>query len=196
MRLVYGSENATLAARELGVTRHRPSATPRWAAGWEVAGLARVRRVARSRHWSWRVLRLHATLIVLVASFVILANWQWRRALSGHELSWAYAFEWPLFIIYAFVLWHRLVLDEVRGTERSKRRRFSTSFLDERRRRRAIDLERRGREEDAARARYNEYLESIASANAPSTSRDSPEAALSGEALEKPPGLLKAHPEV
>ncbi len=55
---------------------------------------------------------LHAVIVVLVPAFIFLAWWQVDRALSGNELSWAYAFEWPLFAGYAVYMWWRLLHDD------------------------------------------------------------------------------------
>jgi DNA-binding transcriptional regulator of glucitol operon len=52
-----------------------------------------------------------------VASFVgmlWLGDWQFRRAMSGNGLSWAYTFEWPLFAVFAVVFWAKTVRDEFR----------------------------------------------------------------------------------
>jgi hypothetical protein len=43
-----------------------------------------------------------------------LGDWQFRRAMSGNGLSWAYTFEWPLFAVFAVVFWARTVRDEFR----------------------------------------------------------------------------------
>jgi len=64
------------------------------------------------RTWlSGRALVLHMTVVVVVASFCLLARWQVNRALSGNTLSWAYAFEWPFFALYAIYMWWRLLHD-------------------------------------------------------------------------------------
>jgi hypothetical protein len=43
-----------------------------------------------------------------------LGDWQFRRAMSGNGLSWAYTFEWPLFAIFAVVFWAKTIRDEFR----------------------------------------------------------------------------------
>jgi len=43
-----------------------------------------------------------------------LGDWQFRRAMLGNGLSWAYTFEWPLFAGFAIVFWARTVRDEFR----------------------------------------------------------------------------------
>ncbi len=37
---------------------------------------------------------------------------EFRRALGGNALSWAYVFEWPLLGGYAVYMWHKLRQDE------------------------------------------------------------------------------------
>jgi hypothetical protein len=43
-----------------------------------------------------------------------LGDWQFRRAMEGNGLSWAYTFEWPLFAGFGIVFWARTVRDEFR----------------------------------------------------------------------------------
>ncbi|HEX5542807.1 MAG TPA: hypothetical protein VFX60_14795 [Micromonospora sp.] len=61
-----------------------------------------------TREWIAR----HVVMVVLVASFLGLAWWQISRAAAGNSLSWAYAFEWPVFAAFVVFLWFR----EVRQT--------------------------------------------------------------------------------
>jgi DNA-binding transcriptional regulator of glucitol operon len=72
----------------------------------------------RSRWSSGRALTLHLTVLVVVSAFALLARWQVHRALSGNTLSWAYAFEWPFFALYAIYMWWKLLHD----TEENERR--------------------------------------------------------------------------
>ncbi len=113
--------------------------------------------MARSRLLTWRILRLHLALVVCVVAFGLLANWQFRRALGGNELSWAYAIEWPLFIVYAFVLWRRLLLDELGVSGRTPRGHLPRPFV-----RWAAARARRATLRDIAqeeaRQSYNDYL--------------------------------------
>lgn len=112
------------------------------------------------RRWlKLRVLRLHLALVACTAAFAVLADWQIHRALSGNTLSWAYAFEWPLFIVYAWVLWWRLVADELGFVSRHQHRLPLVGLFVERRARR---VESRREEEDEELARYNAYLASLA----------------------------------
>ena len=51
---------------------------------------------------------LAVLVLVLVPAFLALGWWQVTRALGGNSLSWAYAFEWPLFAVYLVYMWRRL----------------------------------------------------------------------------------------
>jgi len=64
------------------------------------------------RWWSGRAIALHVTVVVSVVAFALLARWQVHRALSGNSLSWAYAFEWPFFALYAVYMWWKLLRDD------------------------------------------------------------------------------------
>lgn len=74
-------------------------------AGW-------VRRFL-TRTWLVR----HVVLVLAVAVCVALAVWQFDRALAGNMLSYAYAVEWPVFGVFAILLWVR----EIRLTLRADR---------------------------------------------------------------------------
>ncbi|HUY07757.1 MAG TPA: hypothetical protein VMU99_10910 [Acidimicrobiales bacterium] len=119
--------------------------------------------MARSRLFSWRILRLHLALTFCVVAFVLLANWQFRRALGGNTLSWAYAIEWPLFTVYAFVLWRRLLLDELGVTHGKgpRQRRFLFRPYASWAKSHSERTHQRDIEQEAARQRYNDYLGSI-----------------------------------
>jgi hypothetical protein len=67
---------------------------------------------------------MHVTLLVLLPTFALLTNWQFRRAYDGNTLSWAYTFEWPLFAGYAIYVWWQLIHDDpVALTRRHEARR-------------------------------------------------------------------------
>ncbi|GAA4165551.1 hypothetical protein GCM10022251_51750 [Phytohabitans flavus] len=51
----------------------------------------------------------------LVAGFMALGWWQISRAAGGNTLSWAYAFEWPLFAAFVVFIWVREVRLTLRG---------------------------------------------------------------------------------
>lgn len=67
-----------------------------------------------SRFLTRRWLLVHAALIVVCTAFGFLAWWQIGRAAGGNALSWAYAFEWPLFALCAIALWIREIREELR----------------------------------------------------------------------------------
>jgi hypothetical protein len=70
--------------------------TPRW-------------RVLLTPRWlSW-----HLFAFAAVAGMIWLGDWQFRRALSGNALSWAYTFEWPIFAIFGVVFWVKTIRDEL-----------------------------------------------------------------------------------
>jgi hypothetical protein len=53
-------------------------------------------------------------VVLAIWGMLWLGDWQFRRAMSGNGLSWAYTFEWPLFAGFAVVFWARTVRDEFR----------------------------------------------------------------------------------
>ena len=93
-----------------------------------------------------RALRLHVTVIVLLVSFGLLARWQIARAVGGNGLSWAYAFEWPLFAIYAVYIWWRILHDH--APAKHPRRRSSRSMA-------------RDAHAEAELTEYNAYLAAL-----------------------------------
>jgi hypothetical protein len=56
----------------------------------------------------------HLLMVVSFFGMLWLGDWQFRRAMSGNGLSWAYTFEWPLFAVFAVVFWARTIRDEFR----------------------------------------------------------------------------------
>ena len=66
---------------------------------------------------------LHATLVIGLAGCAV-ASWiEWHRALGGHVIAWAYAFEWPLFAVAGTWVWWRLLhADDVPRSRRPARR--------------------------------------------------------------------------
>jgi hypothetical protein len=67
---------------------------------------------------SWRFLvkprwlGWHLAMVVAVGGMLALGDWQFRRAMSGNALSWAYTFEWPIFAVFAVVFWAKTIRDE------------------------------------------------------------------------------------
>jgi len=56
----------------------------------------------------------HVLMVVSFWGMLWLGDWQFRRAMAGNALSWAYTFEWPLFSGFAVVFWARTIRDEFR----------------------------------------------------------------------------------
>ena len=54
-----------------------------------------------------------------------LGDWQFRRAIAGNGLSWAYTFEWPIFAIFGAVFWVKTVRDELHPVQPSAGQRRS-----------------------------------------------------------------------
>ena len=71
-------------------------ATPRW-------------RILLTPRW----LGWHLFAAVAVVGMAWLGDWQFRRAMAGNTLSWAYTFEWPIFAIFGIVFWLKTVRDEL-----------------------------------------------------------------------------------
>ncbi|MDG4820372.1 hypothetical protein O7635_00715 [Asanoa sp. WMMD1127] len=53
------------------------------------------------------MLAKHVLAIALIGGFLALGWWQISRASAGNTLSWAYAFEWPVFAAFVGFLWYR-----------------------------------------------------------------------------------------
>jgi len=61
-----------------------------------------------------RWLGWHLFVVVAIWGMLWLGDWQFRRAMAGNGLSWAYTFEWPLFAGFGLVFWARTIRDEFR----------------------------------------------------------------------------------
>jgi hypothetical protein len=61
-----------------------------------------------------RWLAWHAFAVVAAWGMLWLGDWQFHRAESGNALSWAYTFEWPIFVIFGVVFWGKTIVDELR----------------------------------------------------------------------------------
>lgn len=57
----------------------------------------------------------HVLAVVLVCGFLALGWWQIGRAAGGNALSWAYAFEWPVFAGFVVFMWVREARHTLRG---------------------------------------------------------------------------------
>jgi hypothetical protein len=68
---------------------------------------------------SWKVLLApkwlawHLFAVVAIVGMLWLGDWQFRRAMAGNTLSWAYTFEWPIFAVFGVVFWVKTVRDEL-----------------------------------------------------------------------------------
>ena len=68
---------------------------------------------------SWRILvtprwlSWHLFAVVAVVGMIWLGDWQFRRAMAGNTLSWAYTFEWPIFAVFGVVFWIKTIRDEL-----------------------------------------------------------------------------------
>lgn len=61
-----------------------------------------------------RWLGWHLFVVCAVLGMLWLGDWQYRRAMEGNGLSWAYTFEWPMFAVFGIVFWARTIRDEFR----------------------------------------------------------------------------------
>jgi hypothetical protein len=61
-----------------------------------------------------RWLAWHAFAVGAVWGMLWLGDWQFHRAESGNALSWAYTFEWPIFVTFGVVFWAKTIVDEWR----------------------------------------------------------------------------------
>ncbi|MFC3500961.1 hypothetical protein ACFOOK_08300 [Micromonospora krabiensis] len=70
-----------------------------------------------NRLWTPAWIVRHVAMVVLVGAFLALGWWQISRAASGNTLSWAYAFEWPIFAAFVVFVWWRELRHTLRGDE-------------------------------------------------------------------------------
>jgi hypothetical protein len=78
----------------------------------------------RPRWWfliTPRWLAWHAFAVAAAWGMLWLGDWQYRRAVGGNALSWAYTFEWPVFTIFGIVFWAKTVVDEWKAPDRAAR---------------------------------------------------------------------------
>jgi hypothetical protein len=69
----------------------------------------------RPRWWfliTPRWLAWHAFAVFAAWGMLWLGDWQFHRAEGGNALSWAYTFEWPLFVIFGVFFWGKTIADE------------------------------------------------------------------------------------
>jgi len=73
------------------------------------APLPRRWRILLTPRWiSW-----HLFAVLAVVGMCWLGDWQFRRAMAGNTLSWAYTFEWPIFAIFGVFFWVKTIRDEL-----------------------------------------------------------------------------------
>src|SRR5215831_19460199 len=74
----------------------------------------------------WRILLTprwlgwHLFALAAVTGMAWLGDWQFRRAMAGNTLSWAYTFEWPIFAIFGIVFWLKTIRDELHPADGAK----------------------------------------------------------------------------
>jgi hypothetical protein len=61
-----------------------------------------------------RWLAWHAFAVLAAWGMLWLGDWQFHRAENGNALSWAYTFEWPIFVIFGVVFWGKTIVDRWR----------------------------------------------------------------------------------
>jgi DNA-binding transcriptional regulator of glucitol operon len=96
-------------------------------------------------------------MVVSVAGMLALGWWQYRRAMAGNALSWAYTFEWPIFAIFAVVFWAKTIRDEFSPPdtdEAADRAVYAVGAASEARGKEVVVWE----PEDPDLAAYNAYL--------------------------------------
>jgi len=74
----------------------------------DAPAVSRWRILVTPRWISW-----HLFAVAAVIGMCWLGDWQFRRAMAGNTLSWAYTFEWPIFAIFGIVFWVKTVRDEL-----------------------------------------------------------------------------------
>ncbi len=62
-----------------------------------------------------RWLAWHAFAVFAAWGMLWLGDWQFHRAEGGNALSWAYTFEWPIFMIFGVIFWAKTIIDEYRS---------------------------------------------------------------------------------
>jgi hypothetical protein len=102
-----------------------PSLAPRW------------RALLTPRWLGW-----HLFSVAAVLGMVWLGDWQFRRAMAGNTLSWAYTFEWPIFAVFGIVFWTKTVRDELHPAADGDAERAEISL--------PAGVRRSGQQDDAA----------------------------------------------
>ncbi|TDC91015.1 hypothetical protein [Actinomadura sp. 7K507] len=98
-------------------------------------------------------LALHVLALVLCGAFLAFGWWQFDRAQSGNDRSWAYTFEWPIFALFVVVMWVKMIRDERAGTAPAPKEIEEPAEAAVKR-----EIIRQQEDEDPALAAYNRYL--------------------------------------
>ncbi|MGZ4506599.1 MAG: hypothetical protein ACXVX8_05685 [Blastococcus sp.] len=77
-------------------------------------GSVRADRPDGVRWFSGPSLKLHATMLAGVLGCAAATWFEWTRATSGHQIAWAYVFEWPLFAVLGLHVWWKLLHADAR----------------------------------------------------------------------------------
>jgi hypothetical protein len=131
---------------------------------------------ARSAGGRWttrRAVILSGVIVVWVPGCAVATWWQVNIALSGDKLGWVYTFMWPLFALFAVVLWWNLIHDDpdtvgARGLRRLQEQAAlvaaQTESGDSRPEGGQAEADAIGQaeEHDAELAAYNAYLAALA----------------------------------
>jgi len=106
-----------------------------------------------SRRWLAR----HVLLVAAVSVFALLGWWQLSRAEGGNARSIGYAFEWPLFAVFAIYWWARTIQLELHPPDPAP---SPEGHLDQAEEQAAVDLRRAAIEEppDDELDAYNNHL--------------------------------------
>jgi hypothetical protein len=140
---------------------------------------------------------LHLAVVIWVPGCAVAAWWQVTVAMSGDNLGWLYAVEWPVFAVLGVLGWWQLIHDDPNELEEKRRSRRSRplpgqpslAHADAGARTAAADVAiaqdaepalsrqnveaiRRAEDDDEELAAYNAYLASLATTGSRKTWRD------------------------
>jgi hypothetical protein len=126
-------------------------------------------RPARGRWTTRRALFLSGIIVIWVPGCAAATWWQVTIALSGDKLGWVYTFMWPIFALFALVLWWNLIHDDpdtvgARGLRRLQEQAAQAEGGEGRPHGgpAVADAISQAEEHDAELAAYNAYLAALA----------------------------------
>jgi hypothetical protein len=130
-------------------------------------------RPAVGRWTTRRALILSGIIVIWVPGCAVATWWQVNIALSGDKLGWVYTFMWPIFALFAVVLWWNLIHDDPDTVGARGLRRLQEQAALEAARAAAgegepdsdpaaADAISQAEEDDAELAAYNAYLAALA----------------------------------